>query len=256
MRRVRQLRNRKGGVRIWRLRRCAPCYRIAPQCGKVAGPSPEGALDDIKAAYAAETRALIGARFPIAGALFLAFMAVAYMIEWIYFPARWLPLSLCYLAFAVIVTGCNRAIRWWPRAALEVTLFGSVALAFTLAAYLAMVHGSGELTLLAMIGFLTGEVVQFPWGARGQIFAALSAVLAYVWALHIGAVPALPLPYGLFALASHATMTVVGAQLLESYRFAAFREAAEAIATPPNRRAPAPPRASSSPPSRTSCARR
>ena len=192
------------------------------------GPSPEGALDDIKAAYAAETRALIGARFPIAGALFLAFMAVAYVIEWIYFPARWPPLSLCYLGFAAIVMGCNRAIRWWPRAALEVTLFGSVALAFTLAAYLAMVHGSGELTLLAMIGFLTGEVVQFPWGARGQTFAALSGVLAYVWALHVGAVPVLPLPYGLFALASHATMTVVGAQLLESYRFAAFREAAEA----------------------------
>ena len=27
-----------------------------------------------------------------------------------------------------------------------------------------------------MIGFLTGEVVQFPWGARGQMFAALSGV--------------------------------------------------------------------------------
>ena len=40
-----------------------------------------------------------------AGALFLAFMAVAYAIEWFYFPQRWLPLSLCYLAFAAIVTG-------------------------------------------------------------------------------------------------------------------------------------------------------
>jgi hypothetical protein len=101
---------------------------------KSGGPSPEGALEDIRAAYAAETRALIGARFPIAGALFLAFMAVAYVIEWIYFPARWLPLSLCYLAFAAIVMGCNRAIRWWPRAAREVTLFGSVSLAVSLAA--------------------------------------------------------------------------------------------------------------------------
>jgi signal transduction histidine kinase len=118
-------------------------------------------------------------------------------------------------------------IRRWPRFGLEATLGGSVALAFTLAAYLALVHGSGELTLLAMIGFLTGEVVQFPWGARGQTFAALSGVAAYLWALHMGAVPVLPLPYGLFALASHATMTVVGAQLLESYRFAAFRGAAE-----------------------------
>jgi signal transduction histidine kinase len=89
------------------------------------------------------------------------------------------------------------------------------------------VHGSGELTLLGMIGLLTGEVVQFPWGARGQVLAALAAGVAYLWALQLGAVPVLPLPYGLFALASHATMTVLGAHLLESYRFAAFREAAE-----------------------------
>src|SRR5262249_45422039 len=33
--------------------------------------------------------------------------------------------------------------------------------------------------------------------------------------------------YGVFALASHALMTIIGAQLLESYRLTAFREAAE-----------------------------
>ena len=195
---------------------------------EVGGGAPERALGDIKAAYVAETRLLIGARFPIAGSLFLAFMALAYTIEWFYFPARLLPLSLCYFGFVVIVVVCIGVIRRWPRFGLEATLFGSVALGFTLAAYLALVHGSGELTLLAMIGFLTGEVVQFPWGARGQTFAALSAVTAYLWALHIGAVEGLPLPYALFALGSHAIMTIVGAQLLESYRFAAFREAAEA----------------------------
>ena len=173
---------------------------------QVGGGSLDGGLGDIKAAYVAETRQLIAARFPIAGTLFLAFMAIAYAIEWIYFPARWLPLSLCYLAFAAIIFSCNQVIRRWPRFGLEATLGGSVALAFALAAYLALVHGSGELTLLAMIGFLTGEVVQFPWGARGQTFAALSGVAAYLWALHMGAVPVLPLPYGLFALASHATM--------------------------------------------------
>lgn len=200
---------------------------VARAMGQVDGSAPGVALHDVRAAYLAETRQLITARFPIAGTLFLAFMAVAYVIEWLYFPARWLPLSLCYLGFAAIILASNRAIRRWPRVGLEVALAGSVALAFALAGYLALVHGSGELALLAMIGLLTGEVVQFPWGARGQILAALSAVAAYLWALDIGAVPVLPLPYGLFALGSHAAMTVLGAQLLESYRFAAFREAAE-----------------------------
>ena len=192
-----------------------------------ASPATEDACNDVRAAYDAETRALIATRFPIAGALFLAFMAVAYLIEWRYFPGRWAPLSLCYLAFIAAVMAGLQGMRRWPDAALEIALAGSVALAFTLSAYLALVHGSGELILLAMIGFLTGEVVQFPWGARGQTLAAVSAVAAYLWALHLGAAPALPLPYGLFALASHATMTVIGAHLLESYRFAAFREAAD-----------------------------
>jgi signal transduction histidine kinase len=75
---------------------------------------------------------------------------------------------------------------------------------------------------------LTGEVVQFPWGPRGQAVAAIGTVAAYLWALQVGAALTLPAPYGLFALGSHALMTIVGAQLLDSYRFAAFREAAEA----------------------------
>jgi len=179
-------------------------------------------------AYRRETRALIAARFPIAAAIFLALMAVAYGIEWLYFPARWWELSLCYLGFiAVAGTGVS-ALRRHPRRSTEIALLGSVGLVFSLVAYLALVHGSAELALLAMIGFLTGQVVQFPWGAGGQCLAALGALLAYLWALYVGATSSLPVPYELFALVSHALMTVIGAQLLESYRFAAFCEAADA----------------------------
>lgn len=186
-----------------------------------------GAIGDIRAAYEEETRALVAARFPIAGGLFLALMAIAYVIEWLYFPQRWLPLSLCYAAFIAIVLACLTALRLWPEAGLEVAQASGIGLGFALATYLALVHGSAELTLLAMIGFLTGEVVQFPWGARGQALAALGAIAAYVWALYLGAVASLPLPYGLFALCSHALMTILGARLMEAYRFAAFSEAVE-----------------------------
>ncbi|MFN8642111.1 MAG: HAMP domain-containing sensor histidine kinase [Candidatus Binatia bacterium] len=187
----------------------------------------ESVIAEVRTAYEAETRALIATRFPIAGALFLAFMTIAYVIEWLTFPARWAPLSLCYAVFVAIVLGGQLALRRWPDAGRETVLLASVGLAFSLATYLALAHRTDDLTLLAMIGFLTGEVVQFPWGARGQSLAALAAFAAYLWALQLGAVPVLPLPYALFALASHATMTVLGAHLLEAYRFAAFREARE-----------------------------
>ncbi len=183
---------------------------------------------EIDDAYAAETRALIAARFPIAGALFLALMAIAYLIEWRYYPNRWDALALCYLGFVAIVLFGTLLLSRFPAAALAIVLLASTALAFTLAAYLALVHGSGELVLLAMIGFLTGQVVQFPWGARGQALAAIGATAAYLWALDIGAVSLLPLPYTLFALGSHAFMTVIGAHLLERWRVTAFRKAAEA----------------------------
>jgi signal transduction histidine kinase len=185
-------------------------------------------LRGIEAAYREETRQLIAQRYPTSVVIFLALMAVAYGIEWLYFPERWWQLSLCYAAFVAIGVTCTGLLRRLPNHVIGATLGSSVAIAFALAAYLALVHGSAELCLLAMIGLLTGEVVQFPWGPRGQAVAAIGTVAAYLWALQVGAALTLPAPYGLFALGSHALMTIVGAQLLDSYRFAAFREAAEA----------------------------
>jgi signal transduction histidine kinase len=62
---------------------------------------------------------------------------------------------------------------------------------------------------------------------RGQLVVSSAVLVIYGIALTSDASRALPIPYGAFALATHATMTVVGARLLESYRFSAFREAAE-----------------------------
>lgn len=184
-------------------------------------------LADVEAAYREETRRLIAHRFPIAGAMFLLLMGMAYAIEAFYFPQRWRPLSLCYGAFVAIFAVLIAVLRRLPKYALAIAMLGSVAIAFTTAAYLALVQHSAELCLLAMIGLLTGQVVQFPWGVRGQVVATIGVVAAYLWALQVGAVKTLPVPYGMFALGSHALMTIIGAQLLDSYRLTAFREAAE-----------------------------
>ena len=186
-----------------------------------------GDLHNIDAAYREDTRRLIANRFPIAGCIFLGLMAIAYGIEWSYYPERFWSLLLCYGAFAAVLVASVLALRWQPRHALAIVVGGSIAIAFLIAAYLALVQGSAELCLLAMIGLLTGEVVQFPWGVRGQVSATIAAFAAYLWSLHAGAAPALPVAYGIFALASHAVMTIIGAELLESYRLTAYREAAE-----------------------------
>jgi signal transduction histidine kinase len=186
-----------------------------------------GDLHNIDAAYREDTRRLIANRFPISGCIFLGLMAIAYAIEWTYYPERFWSLLLCYGAFAAVLVASVLALRWQPRHALAIVVVGSIAIAFLLAAYLALVQGSAELCLLGMIGLLTGEVVQFPWGARGQVSATIAAFAAYLWSLHAGAAPALPVAYGIFALAAHAPDDDIGAQLLESYRLTAYREAAE-----------------------------
>jgi signal transduction histidine kinase len=182
---------------------------------------------DVDAAYREDTRVLVASRFPAAVAIFLALMGIAYSIEWFHFPDRWAKLSACYLSFIAIAVVATAALRRWPHRTIGIAWTASIAITYALAAYLALVQQSAELTLLAMIGFLTGVVVQFPWGPRGQIVATIGALTAYLWALEVGVRSSLPTSYGLFALCSHALMTVIGAQLLEEYRYAAFREAAE-----------------------------
>jgi signal transduction histidine kinase len=197
---------------------------MEPAARDLGGDSPAEVVD----AYREETRALVATRFPVAGGIFLALMAVAYGIEWYYHPERTVWLLIGYAAFVVVVLASRSGLRTHPRQAIGIALGGSVMLALLMAAYLAIVQGSAELALLAMIGFLTGLVVQFPWGARGQTVAVAGVVGAYLVALQVCDPPALPVAYGLFALAAHALMTIVGAQLLDEYRWRAFRAAATA----------------------------
>lgn len=188
----------------------------------------EGRAGELAARYRAETRRLIAARLPVAMLIFFLLMAVAYVIDGGYHPERWRALSLSYAGYIAIAVGTIVPLRHFPRWTIEIVLAGCVLLAINLIAYIALVLGSGELCLFALAAFLTGEVVQFPWGVRGQLISAVAAIVLYLAALSAGAQATIELPYALFALGAHAVMTVVGAQVLESYRFAAFREAAEA----------------------------
>lgn len=180
------------------------------------------------AAYRRETRKLVSSRLPAASVVFLLLMAIAYAIEWFYFPERLLLLILSYTAYlAVCMAGVGLG-RLFPRQSLPLTVLVAIALLSCLTVYIVVAHHSAELCLLGLIVFLTGVVVQFPWGGLGQVAIGCSALAAFGAALASGIEPLLPVPYEVFALAAHVGMTVFGAHLLERYRFAAFRRAVDA----------------------------
>ncbi len=167
-------------------------------------------------------------RMPNAVVLFIAMMAVAFAIEWRYHPDRFPILLLCITILSVTCALGVAAVRRHSQHAASITLATVLSLATILALYLSLIEGSSELCLLAMIGYLTGLVVQFPWGARYQSAAAAGVLAIYLATLLTPSQPHLPIPYGIFALVTHAIMTVLGASLLDRYRWSAFREATEA----------------------------
>ena len=72
----------------------------------------------------------------------LGLMAIAYAIEWTYYPERFWSLLLCYGAFAAVLVASVLALRWQPRHALAIVVVGSIAIAFLVAAILGA--GAGQ----------------------------------------------------------------------------------------------------------------
>lgn len=167
-------------------------------------------------------------RMPNAVVLFAAFILVGGAIEYYHFPDRAHGLAACVGVLAITCTAGTVAVQTWPRRAATIALVTVLSLASLLTFYLALVHDSGELCLLAMIGYLTGVVVLFPWGAAYQAATSLGAIAVYGGTYAIGTTQHLPAPYGFYAIVTHAIMTVFGAALLERYRWSAFVDAAKA----------------------------
>lgn len=192
-------------------------------------PAAEPRRDDATSAeFRAQIHREVAARMPNAVLLFASMISAAFVIELFYYPQRLGELLVCIGALSVTCLLGVAAVRRRPRRAALFALTTVSALALILAVYLTFVENSSELCLLAMIGYLTGLVVQFPWGPRYQAAAAGAVLATYGMTLVAGTERALPIAYGLFALVTHGLMTVIGASLLDAYRWSAFREAAEA----------------------------
>jgi len=190
--------------------------------------SPEAATSEsVVHAYHEASNRLIAQRAPLAAGVFLFFVGSASLLEWRFFPARRDSLLLAYaielaLCLMHVVQARRRPSFGWPAAAGVYA-----ALTACMGWYLTHVSGNAEMLALALVLFLAGTAVVYPWGAQGQVTVSIAAVVVYVCAVASGVASNLPELYNVFALIASGVVTTLGAHLVGQHRWGAFRHAAE-----------------------------
>ncbi|MBI4515702.1 MAG: HAMP domain-containing histidine kinase [Deltaproteobacteria bacterium] len=178
-------------------------------------------------AYWQETQRLLAHRVQAASIFFLLFAGAITTLEVIYFPTRRSALLLTCAVYAALCVAAVVAVRRRPDRTFAITVAATNALALCMTAYSAAVHNRAEMLVLTLTLYLTGVVLLFPWGLRGQALGSLGAALGYPLSTFAGATTASPSVYGLAALSTAVGLTLTGAYLLERHRFAAYWRAAE-----------------------------
>ncbi len=177
-------------------------------------------------AFRAESRGVIARRGPFGIGLFLGFVAAAGLMEVAYYPERVRPLvwSLV-IEVGLCVTGLvARRIKRLERYIVGIVTCMTIGIAFSITGYMVVVGGSGGALAFALIVFLTGVPLLYPWGAPGQIPLALSVFVGYLVALALGVRGELPAAYGIVSVAGAAVSSMVGAVLLDWHRRAIFEQ--------------------------------
>lgn len=177
-------------------------------------------------AFRAESRGVIARRGPYGIGLFLGLVATAGVLEVAYHPERAGPL-LWSLVIEVVLCVVGLTARRIPR--FEPYIIGivtcmTVGIAFSITGYMVVVGGSADALAFALIVFLTGVPLLYPWGARGQIPLAGAVFGGYVAALALGVRGGLPAAYGVVTVAGAAVSSIVGATFLDAHRRAIFAQ--------------------------------
>ena len=182
--------------------------------------------DHITQVFRSETLDVVAKRAPLAFGLFLAFTAVASAFEWFYYPGRWRALVGVYAAYVLLALLRAVVLRLKPAWAALSTSLNTNVLPGCVSAYFAWVGGNAEVLGILLITYLYGLAIIYPWGWRRQALGTVAVPIAYLLALHVGATPAQPPIYGIAAVLTAEGLAIFGAGLLESHRFAAYRDAA------------------------------
>src|ERR1043165_1673385 len=154
-------------------------------------------------AFRADTRRILSRRVPGGIAFFVALVVIAGLIEVLNYPDRWRPLLwsfaleivLCVIGLtAIYVVGLERYI-------LAIIVIVTSSVAFCISGYVVAANASGDALAFALIIFLTGVPLIYPWGAWGQIPFAFFTYMSLLVAIALGVRGELPLPYALISVA-------------------------------------------------------
>jgi len=161
--------------------------------------------------------------------LFLAFMGLAVVAEWLWYPERAAPLGLAFGLQTLICLGAlaYRRGRWLAEHTVAVGVAVMSAMAVLMAAYHVTVGPPIERAALGHTALLVGLLAAMPWGWRAQLAVATAAFLAFA-----ASAPFLPVhdtrAFALVTLLTAAVTTVIGAYHLERSQ-ALLREEADVV---------------------------
>ena len=169
---------------------------------------------------------MIARRGPYGIGLFLGLVAAAGLLEVAYHPERARPLawSLVLEVVLCVIGLAARRVARLERYIVGIVTCMTVGVAFCITGYMATVGGSGDALAFALIVYLTGVPLLYPWGAWGQVPLAVSVFAGYLVALALGVRGELPAPYGIVSVAGAAVSSVFGAVLLDLHRRAIFAQ--------------------------------
>ena len=177
-------------------------------------------------AFRADTRRIMSRRIPGGIAFFVALVVVAGLIEVTNYPDRWRPLLwsfgleilLCLLGLtAIYVVGLQRYI-------LGIIVVVTSSVAFCVSGYVIAADASGDALAFALIIFMTGVPLIYPWGAWGQIPFVFFTYVSLLVALALGVRGELPMAYALISVAGAGASSSSGALLLDLHRRAIFHQ--------------------------------
>jgi signal transduction histidine kinase len=176
--------------------------------------------------FRADTRRILARRVLGGIVFFVVLVTIAGLIEVANYPDRWKPLLgsfaleilLCAIGlFAIFGLGLRRYI-------VGIVCAVTSSIAFCVTGYVVAAGASGDALAFALIIFMTGVPLIYPWGARGQIPLVFFTFLAYLTALALGVRGELPAPYGLISVAGAGASSSIGAILLDLHRRAIFHQ--------------------------------
>jgi PAS domain S-box-containing protein len=173
-------------------------------------------------AYRAERQALQAARVPFVYSFVLFFAVFATTLELFSYPERWRITVPAFAGYALTCIATVVLVRRLPRWTTALSVLGNNLLILCTAAYYAPTHAAAEACAMTLVLFLTALPLLNGAGAGVQAMSCAGALIGYPLALSAGAVPHLPVVYGLTAIAGASGVTILGAYLLDRQRREAF----------------------------------